>query len=113
MPNMNDFFDSKWLKADDLKGREVRTVISRIEVTKMNDGNKPVMFFEGKKKGVVLNKTNATRISNAYGDNMNDWIGKAVVIYPDTTTFNGQSVACIRVKVPAPQREPGEDPVDW
>ena len=115
MPNMNDFFDSKWLKVEDLGGREIPVVIARVEVQELGDERKPVMFFEGKKKGLALNKTNAGRIAKVHGNEMNAWAGKDVVLYPDETQFQGQLVPCIRLRVPQPPpREPGEDnPVDW
>ena len=39
------------------------------------------MYFEGKPKGLVLNKTNANTISDAYGDETEHWEGKEIVLY--------------------------------
>jgi hypothetical protein len=69
---------------------------------------KPVLYFVGKKKGLVLNKTNATKLSAAYGDETDEWAGKDVILYPDQATFQGRVVDCIRVRVPAKVAEDGE-----
>lgn len=108
---MDDFFSSKFLKASDLKGREVTVRIAGVEAAKMQDGQKKaIMSFEGKEKTLVLNKVNASKIASAYGEDMDKWGGKEVIIYPDETHFNGQMVPCLRLRVPqAPKAEPGDD----
>jgi hypothetical protein len=72
-----------------------------------DDKEKPVMYFKGKKKGLVLNVTNARMIESYFGEEMDDWTGKEIEIYPDKTSFQGRIVDCLRVRVKAPL--PAED----
>lgn len=106
--NVNDFYqtESKWLKAADLGKKKVRVVIDRAEVVEFKDNTKKVgIFFQGKEKGLVLNKTNAQLIAEQYGQDMNEWRGKSIAIYPTTTDFGGERVECIRVEQHIPEAE--------
>jgi hypothetical protein len=97
-------FPSKWMRADDLPdGEMVKHVID--SVTRENVGSnaddmKPVVWFIGQEKGLVLNKTNAGVISAAYGDETDDWHGKPVLLYSAEVAFKAEMVMSIRVKVP-------------
>lgn len=106
MYNTEDFFKSKWLKADDLKGREVKVIIEKMEPVKMGDDTKPALFFRDKEKGLVLNKTNAGRLSRAFGSTaFDDWLGKEIILVPDTTEFQGKTVDCIVTRAVLPKAE--------
>lgn len=107
--NVNEIYPSgKSLKAEDLKGHTVKVKISGTEVKKFDNGNKVILSFEGKEKGLVVNKTNAKIIASAYGPDTDHWVGKAIEIYPDKTMFGADLVDCIRVRIPAPPAAPGE-----
>ena len=97
---MSEEFPSKYLKADDLMGREVRVTIARVEREKMGDDFKPVVYFNDKKKGVVLNKTNAFTIANAYGDESTDWFGNDIILFSVMTEYGGKTTPAIRVRLP-------------
>lgn len=105
---VSEEFPSQYLEAADLRGKEITLIINGSE--KHNgvtgkDGRKfdaRVIFFEGKKKGMCLNKTNARRIrdSYGYGDESDNWKGKTITIYPTTcNAFGNPNTPCIRVKV--------------
>jgi hypothetical protein len=108
-------FPSKYVKASDLPdGQFIPVTIASVVIENVaGDGqaetDKPVLYFSGKEKGLVLNKTNSSEISAAYGDETDDWAGKKILLYAATTPFNGKTVPCIRVKVPkqvAPKAAP-------
>lgn len=102
--SVNDMFPSKYIKASDLQGQNVTVIIDRItkeEVGKDKDIC-PVVYFQGKQKGFVLNKTNANGIAKSYGQNPANWVGKQITIAPAWTDFNGESVECIRVRPQLP-----------
>jgi len=104
MANINDAFPSNYIKASDLKGRSVVVEIDRVEFEPVGQKRemKPVLYFTGKEKGLVLNKTNSGKIINITGSTeTEDWTGKAILIYPTETEFAGDTVECIRIK-PAP-----------
>lgn len=105
MANINEFFDSKWLSAGDLGNREHKLTIERTDIAEFKEGaeRKPAIYFVGRKKGMALNKTNAKKLASQWGNEMNAWIGKEVIVYPDTTEFNGNTVECIRLRPVLPQ----------
>jgi hypothetical protein len=113
---MSEEFPSKFLKAADLQGREVRVTMQNVEREKIGEDMKPVLYFKGKDKGVVLNKTNAGTISDAYGDDTEDWFDQPLILFSVMVDFQGKVAPAIRVRVPtakdnrqvAPQRE---DPI--
>ena len=104
-------FPSKYLRAADLpEGKNHDVTIDRVEMEDIdgdqNSDKKPVVYFTGKKKGLVLNKTNATTISDAYGVNTDTWPGKPLLLYSTKTEFRGKRVACIRIDIPTDQKKP-------
>lgn len=106
-------FPSKFLKASDLHGKEVRVEIFDVRMEDVaGDGSeeKPVVYFKDKQKGLVLNKTNAGKLEVHFGDDTDDWLGKTILIYPDVTQFQGKTVDCLRVRVPAEEAKPGDTP---
>jgi hypothetical protein len=97
---VSQVFSGDYLKATDLDGREPTVVIATVEVKQFDDGNKLLIMFQGKKKGLVANKTNANRIAMLYGDDTDGWIGKEVVLYTDIVDFQGKPTEAIRVRGP-------------
>jgi len=95
---INDMFPSKYLKCADLQGRSVKVTIDRIEVETLGENRKPVIYFRGKEKGLVANRTNCNTIADMYGDDTNGWAGKEITIYPTRVDFKGERVDSIRVQ---------------
>lgn len=132
--NIKDFdhydllFPSRYLKAGDLKGKEVTVVIRKIEPRhelkgeKGRSDSKPVVYLSTTKgreldKMWVLNRTNAKRIVAMYGPKATDWIGKAVVLRAEKEPRSDTGYA-VRVKEgakpPAPKHAgPLPDPDDF
>jgi hypothetical protein len=101
MPNVNDVFPSNYIKASDLKGAQVVVTIDRVEFEPVGRDKemKAIVYFVGKTKGVVLNKTNARKITEISGSPLTEeWAGTAIVLYPTETEFAGETVECIRIK---------------
>ncbi len=114
---MSQAFPSKFLAAADLNGNPVQATISNCvtEEIGLQKEVRPVIYFQGCKKGLVLNKTNAGNIVALYGDDSDGWVGKVIEIYPTTTDFQGKTVDCLRVRAPsgeaaAPVTVPGTPP---
>ena len=109
-------FPSLYLGAADLHGKDATLTIRRIIVeelkTDRGDEKKPVIYFEetaakaaksgDKEKRIVLNKTNATAIAFLYGNEIDDWTGKRITIYPTKAQAFGKIVDCIRVREEVP-----------
>jgi hypothetical protein len=114
--NIDSAFPSNYLKASDLGTAAPVVTIDRVEVEAVGRDRemKPVLYFRGKEKGVVLNKTNSNMIATLTGSRDTvDWAGCQIRIYATTTEFGGETVECIRVKGaagtqqrPAPRPEP-------
>lgn len=107
--NINDQFPSKFLKASDLSGGEVTVTIKDCIVEAIGEDKRPVLYFAGKEKGVVLNKTNATNIGDAYGPDTDEWLGKKVTLYTTYVDFQGRSMEAIRIR-PARDKQPAPKP---
>lgn len=117
--DINSAFPSAYLKAADLQNREVTVTMSHVRVEDIGGDQKPVLYFMGKERGLVLNKTNSTNIADAYGPETEGWQGCQVTLFPAWVDFQGRSVQSIRVR-PAgqqtasgpPQPPQGQNPFD-
>lgn len=100
MDVLEEFFPSKHLKASDLKDKEVRVTIQRVEREKLGEDMRPVVYFNGKEKGVALNKGNTTTLVDAFGRNSNDWFGREIILLSVWTDYQGKPVQGIRIRIP-------------
>lgn len=110
-------FPSKYVSAADLQGQEVTVTMARcvMESVQGDNGTEddlPVLYFEGARKGMVLNKTNANTIMSLYGKLTEQWAGRQITLYGTETSFQGRMVSCIRVRsvVPAAPAIPAAAP---
>lgn len=98
---VSDAFPSKYLKADDLKGRRIPVTIERVSFEHMDDEQKAIVHFRGVAKPLVLNRTNAGSIALIVGtDEMDEWPGRAVQLYGTPTMFQGKMTLAIRIEAP-------------
>lgn len=100
MANVNALYPSTYLKAADLNGKTAKVAVRTVIVEKIGTDTKPVLYFQGKEKGMVLNKTNAFTISQAYGPDTDAWGGAAVEIFPAYVDFQGKQVEALRIRIP-------------
>lgn len=77
-------FPGRFIKAVDLKGKDVTLTIASIAAEEIDGKTKAVITFEGTKKQLVLNRTNAEAVKLMFGRETNDWLGKRITIYPAT-----------------------------
>jgi len=96
-------FDYRFLSGEELDGKEIKVKIIKVTTEQAFNGKEkedvPVLHFEGKDKGVVLNRTNAKTISQVLGSPfVEDWIGKEITLYSTEVQAFGQTVPAIRVK---------------
>ena len=106
-----DVFPSKYLKTGDLQGHKVRVLMASVQMEDLNDENKPVLYFHGKEKGLVLNKTKWNSIADLYGDDSDDWEGKPIVLAPGKTTYQGKRVDCIDIYPPEQAKQDPQAPL--
>lgn len=113
MPDIDKIFPSRYLKAGDLDGREITVTIKEVKLENVGQTkeSKPVLYFRGAQKGLVLNITNSKRIAMMAGSkDTDDWVGQRIILYPTETEFGGETVDCIRVK-PVKVTDNGAKPV--
>lgn len=116
--NIDGAFPSTWLKNADLNGRSVKLTMKEVALEEVGDDHKPVLYFQGAKKGLVLNKINSASIASAYGTETDNWSGKLIEVYPDMTIFGGKPTPCIRVRpvrseAPAPMPQQAATPPQY
>ena len=113
MANIHDAFPSKYLRASDLGGESPVVTIDRVDFEPVGRARemKGVVYFTGKTKGLVLNKTNATKIAEVVGSlETDDWPASRVQLYATEVEFQGDMVETIRCKAPVNARKPAQKP---
>lgn len=104
---IGEAFPGSYLKASDLGGKRIGVTIDAVHIENIGSDNKPVLYFQGKEKGLVLNKTNANMISEIVGsDETDEWQGHRVALYPTKVDFQGKRVDAIRVTYPNGSQPP-------
>jgi hypothetical protein len=105
--NGKPMWDSNWLHAVDLQGKDVVVTIENIERGEVWNGKKItqewVFSFIGKQKTFIANKTNLRTIASLYGDGKG-WVGKRITLYPTKCKDkrHGKLVDCIRIREQKP-----------
>jgi hypothetical protein len=104
-------FPGKYVKASDLPDGQdvpVRMAEVKMEMMEQQREEKPVLYFIGKDRGLVLNVTNSNTIKDRYGDETGNWHNQPIVLYVTTTDYGGKLTPCVRVRIPS---APGPAPL--
>lgn len=110
-------FDSRYLGAWHLQGRDVTMTIARIvageiEGEKGRKDRAPLIYFNTAKKALVCNKTNMKTLKSLFGTlSAKALVGKRITLYPTTTMRSGETVDCIRIR-PTPPKDAADSPID-
>lgn len=108
MPDFRSMYDSNYLYAFDLKGRDVHVTIKDVKAVKVKNADKtekkPIVYFTESKdeRGLVLCKTNGKTIANLYGNETEGWRGKKITLFPAMVDAFGKTVEAIRIRPMAP-----------
>jgi len=109
-------YGSKHLTAADLKDGSRRCKIGKVAIEDFRDKDgstrrKFVTYLEGEDKGVALNKTNATRLANAFGKDQANWVGKLVELRAEMTGLGKEGIVVTPLRKAAPpEKRPAETP---
>jgi len=96
--NFNDYAGS-FLKGTDLQGREHLVTIGKIGEEEVGDSIKLVTHFVGRRKTLPLNRGHVAVLSQAFGEDTANCIGKRVILYPEATrTPQGAAAIGVRIK---------------
>lgn len=102
---------STYLGAWDLpEGKDVVVRIKSVSQATEIAGKKtrkPILYFEGKEKGLLLNATNCKTVARLYGHYVEQWAGEYVALYVSTTSSPDGEVPCVRIKPRAPKQTKG------
>jgi hypothetical protein len=109
----NDFdslYGSKYLSAADLRGEQKRVTIDDVTIAdfRQKDGSsrkKVVLTFGGEFKPMVVNKTNAAKLAQAFGKKWTGWVGNAVELYTELTPV-GEGIRIRVLRKPATVEQP-------
>ena len=95
--NIYDSFPSKYLRCADLQGRTISAQIADVVTEQMGKDMRPVIYFTGKQKGLVINKTKAMLLADAWGPETPNWIGRQVSLRPDKALYEGKVTDAIAI----------------
>jgi hypothetical protein len=98
--NIDSMFPSRFLRASDLEDGPLTLEIKSCEEEEvgMAGDEKPVLRFKNEKRGLVLNRTNATILKAVFGHLTEDWEGELVTLVSTMVDFGGRRVAAIRIE---------------
>ena len=107
----SDFDKSKFFKAADIEG-ERKLRISKVTAEDIGTGaekeRKLVVWFTTDQRGLVLNKTNNRTLRAAFGDAVEGWVGKVIVVFSTMVDSRGRMVPALRVRLPPPKQAVGD-----
>ncbi len=102
----SDYDKSRYFKADDFEGdRKLRIKNATEEVVGAEKEKKLVIWFTNDEHGLVLNKTNNRTLRGAFGDAVDGWTGKVIVIFPNPVDVRGSMKMGLRVRIPPPKHD--------
>lgn len=105
-----ELFPSRYMNAGDLAGRSVVVTIRDLKMQTVGADRRAVLYFEGKSKGLVLNKTNWTAIATITGaEDSDQWSGRPIRLVVAMVDFQGRRVPAIRIEA-ADRRPPAAAP---
>ena len=104
-----EVFESKYLSAFDLGGKELDLVVTHVDKEAMEDGEmKAVCYFHGQDKGLIVNSGKWDVLEAQSGsDDTNDWVGTEVTGVEGTSTYKGVKKACVDLKATPVKRRKG------
>jgi len=119
----SEYDQSKYFKAADLtqeKKLRIKDVTEEWIGTGADKEKKLVVWFTNDERGLVLNRVNNRTIRGAFGDPIEGWNGKIIILFPTMAEFRGKMGPALRVRIPplksngqtAAQPKPPTDPPD-
>ena len=96
-------FQTKYLQKTDFPAPR-QLIIDTVTMENVAQDNqpqemKPVLYFNGAPKPMVLNRTNANVCAALFGNETTGWQGKTVEVFNDVTIqFQGQLTGGIRIR---------------
>ena len=89
-------FPSKYISARDLAGQDVPVTIVGFAMEETAGEQHPVIYFDGMRRGMRLNKTNAFTIGDMFGEETDGWMNQRITLYRDRTDSPQGIGPCVR-----------------
>ena len=99
--------ESQYFKAADLaaeKKLRIKNVTEEQIGMDKDKEQKLVVWFTNDKRGLILNRVNNRTIRSAFGDAVDGWTGKIIVLFPTMAEFRGKMGPALRVRIPPPKQ---------
>lgn len=94
-------YPRKYATAEDLAGKDLDLTIARVTLEQVGPVQKPVAFFFGAKKGIILSATLARQIAALHGDDTAGWHGRRVNLHTvPCRRMDGTRGLSIRARAP-------------
>ena len=106
----SDFDQSRYFKAEDVateKKLRIKNVSEELIGMGAEKEKKLVVWFTNDEHGLVLNRTNNRTIRGTFGDAVDGWTNKIIVLFPTQADFRGRMVPALRVRIPPPKQAAG------
>jgi hypothetical protein len=102
MPDVNQVYQSEFLRAAQLKGQTRRATIEGAATEILGQGEraqqKIVLKLVGVKQRLPLNKTNAQALASVWGPMTDHWLQRQIDLRPEKVLFSGNMVDSIRIQ---------------
>ena len=108
----SSYDQSRFLKAADLEREKkfrIKSVTEELVGAEQKE-KKLVVWFTNDERGIVLNKTNNRTIRGAFGDPVEGWVGKVIIIFPTMVPVRGTLTPALRVRIPPPKQATAASP---
>lgn len=126
MGSFRDEFPSNYYTTDDVGDGVLTVTIKDVESATFGEGSQAkkslLISVRESRKQVKLPRAEGAFLAKTFGDEMDDWIGRKIVLMSTTAKFGGQTYDVVRVhekktqtaqqtrgNAPPPPREPGSD----
>ena len=115
--NIHQAFPSRFIKAAQIT-HPVDVTIRCVVMEEVGDGEKAVVYFEGKAAGLVMNKTQGMAIAEIHGEELDAWAGGVIRMGPGKTHYAGKMVPTVVIeKAPEIANDPpapgGDDAIPF
>jgi hypothetical protein len=85
---VSQLYPRRYATGEDLKGTTPTKAIRTVVMEKVGPVMKPVIYFQGQPRGVILNATLANDIKAILGDNTDGWINMPVTLWSKSIMIN-------------------------
>lgn len=100
---LNTLFPAKYATGSDLL-KPANLTIARVVMEDMHPApgapavSKPVIYFSGATKGIILTRPLAYQIAEIHGDDTDQWTGKRIQLYSQPMNVAGQQRQAVRAR---------------